>query len=304
MSLKREDIILREKLQLYNNIIKIDGCEGRLLAEFQIYPSPRIIWEVEFLDGLRLDHNNPIERLEGYGFSLEFSTKINLYSGLTYSKGYAHQAVCGDKEQKFHSFKFYLPNARFQSCNLVQPKLWKTITEIQNNNNICEGDEGYYVDVKIDEIWNIRLETRRDAIEWLKPKNNNIGTLITTNGLLYQKNENKQAIELEKAIERLKNLSSLLSYANGGYIAPLCIEAIRFTEDKDNRVNIATIVTQSKITPLETLPKNTSWFTKTSNLEAYIKCLPCFEKMREKTFCKDAFSFVIMYYFQALSSRT
>jgi len=46
---KKENLILTDKLVIYNNFAKINDCEGRLLAELQIYPTPRIIWDFEIL---------------------------------------------------------------------------------------------------------------------------------------------------------------------------------------------------------------------------------------------------------------
>jgi len=49
MLTKPQDLILKDKVKLYNNIARINDCKGRLLAELQIYPSPRITWEFEML---------------------------------------------------------------------------------------------------------------------------------------------------------------------------------------------------------------------------------------------------------------
>ena len=47
---KKENLILAEKLVIFNNVAAIGQCKGgRLLAELQIYPSPRISWNFETL---------------------------------------------------------------------------------------------------------------------------------------------------------------------------------------------------------------------------------------------------------------
>jgi hypothetical protein len=44
-----KDLILQKKVKLYNNLANIDNCQGRLLAELEIYPHPRIVWDFEVL---------------------------------------------------------------------------------------------------------------------------------------------------------------------------------------------------------------------------------------------------------------
>ena len=71
-----EDLYLTPSVELYDNIATSGDCRGRLKAELEIHPSPRIVWEFESLgegacypavhDMREVD--NPFE---GRGFTIE-----------------------------------------------------------------------------------------------------------------------------------------------------------------------------------------------------------------------------------------
>lgn len=46
---KLNELALQKSVRLYNNIAEFNNCEGRLLAELEVYPRPRISWELEVL---------------------------------------------------------------------------------------------------------------------------------------------------------------------------------------------------------------------------------------------------------------
>lgn len=316
---KKQDILSKEKIKLYNNFATINDCEGRLLVEFQIYPTPRIIWEFEKLGTLNCnfpfgDFTKPLNEFNGYAFSIEKPYLRGACDGLgpRYElNGSTAQAVYADADKLAHHFEFYLPNTKFQQENLCQAKLQKTVTEATTGKRVSGGGEGRYIDVPVDDTWSIRLEVRSNALDWLNPQNQNIGTLVTTVGRLYQTNfrftkpetfSDLQTICLKDALKRLEYLSYLLSYANGGFIGPLYVESYQFSQDSSNPFQIiSAIATVYQVTPLERL--GLSWNTSESDLTQYVKCLSTFERMMDNQVWKDTFSFSLIQYFQAIQNR-
>lgn len=314
---KPEELVLQEKAKLYDNTAKINNCEGRLLAELQIYPSPRITWEFEmlgethcnfpYLDFTKLD--KPISPLRGLIFSIEepYSNEETTDFGPRKTlRGLADQAVYGDIEASAHWFTFYLPNTRLQHESLFQGTLWKWVKETDSNETVEQGEEGKYVDVYIDSTWKVRLEVRNNALAWLDRANRNIGTLITTVGQLHQPNDDPTKIEalpLSNALERLEHFSQMLSYANGGFIAPLYVVGRRFPETwpRGTVKTVAAVVRPYRSTPLEEL--GLSWVTQRSDLTSYLKCFLAFERMMQNQSWIDTFDFVLIHYFQAVQSR-
>lgn len=49
MKPERDGLMLKERVQLYNNMGRLDGQAGRLLAEPHVFSTPRIAWEFEVL---------------------------------------------------------------------------------------------------------------------------------------------------------------------------------------------------------------------------------------------------------------
>lgn len=319
---KPQDLVLKEKVKLYNNIARINDCEGRLLAELQIYPSPRIFWEFEMLgDGqcnfpgldFLINPDEPISQLVGYMFSI----KEPYSSGSSYDlgplkslRGVADKAFFGDINAPAHKFTFYLPNTKFQQESLFQGKLQKIVTETDTGREVERNEEGRYIVVHLDNFWSIRLELRSNALSWLGPGNQNIGALITTVGKLYQPKYSAdkpetfselQTLTLNDSLERLKHLSELLSYANGGYIGPLYVEGQRYSQDPEILVQTTSAVARaSQTTSLDRL--GLSWNTSSSDLAAYVKCLPTFERMMQHQAWQETSRLVLDKYFQAIQN--
>lgn len=315
---QNNDLILKEKVKLHNNIAKINDCEGRLLAELEVYPKPRIIWEFEMLGNVECNFpyaapgkSEPLNSLVRHGFSIDkpictlsHSNSIGPTAAL---RGVTAQAVYGDMEALADIFTFYLPNTRFQHKSIQQGSLKKTITEVGNNQEVGSGGEGRYIESAIDNTWNIRLEIRKEALDWLEPNNRNIGTLITTVGRLYQPKYKAtepvtfcelQSITLKNAFDRLAHLCWFLSYANGGDIGPLYIQGYKYTQDIRNLIKVSgAVVSAFNTTPLEQLC--CSWVNLESNLIAYLECFPTFERMIQNPLWKDTFNFTLTQYFQA-----
>jgi hypothetical protein len=312
-----KNLILKEKVKLYNNIAKINDCEGRLLAELEIYPTPRITWEFEMLGNVQCNvprsavfQSDPLNPLKGYYFSIDkpfYSGDYSTVIGVRAMRGATAQALYGDIENTGHIFTFYLPNTRFQLTSNGQKGLTTQVTETATGKQVELKTGGKCIDLPIDDTWNISLEIRNEALEWLKPENRNIGTLITTVGQLYQPKykatepetfSELQTITLKDTLDRLKNLNWVLSYANGGYLGSLYVQGEQYTQDIFHHVITSCAVAQaSQTTPLEQL--GYSWMTSNSNLTAYLKCFATFEYMIQNTFWEDTFDFVLNQYFQA-----
>jgi hypothetical protein len=313
-----KDLILKEKVKLYNNIARINDCEGRLLAELQVYPTPRIIWEFEMLGNVQCNQPNiyQLNPLIGYWFSINNPIWGGTANdvGLQAIRGASTQALYGDMEDVAHRFTFYLPNTRFQNLSVFQGQLVLTLREMDSDRVVEEGDGGRYIESPLDDTWSIRLDIRIDALDWLNPDNRNIGTRITTIGQLYQPTYNPgqpegfselQTISLNKALERLKHLSRFLSYANGGYIGPLYIEGQQHSRDQFNRNVVQTscaVALAFQTTPLEQL--GYSWVTLESDLMIYMECFPTVERMMQNPSWQETFDFTLAQYFQATRPMT
>ncbi len=73
-----QELLLQEKVKLYDNIAQINDCQGRLLAELQIYPSPSLNWQFEILGEVQCNFPSLytqddvlLNSIEGHCFSLE-----------------------------------------------------------------------------------------------------------------------------------------------------------------------------------------------------------------------------------------
>jgi hypothetical protein len=315
------ELLLQEKVKLYDNIAQINDCQGRLLAELQIYPSPGLNWQFETLGEVQCDFpslytqdGTPLSPIEGYYFSLEspylMGESSDAYGPVQAIRGIASRAVYGDVDAHAHKFVFCLPNTRLQSEVSFQGLLQKIVREQPSGREVQQSEEGRCVDLELDDFWSIRLVIKRDASDWLKIKNRNIGTLVTTIGELYQRKyratepetfSELEAITLSDALTRLNTLGKLLSYANGGFIAPLYVEGRRYSENREELIRTTAIVIQSpQVTTLERL--GNSWVENDSSLATFIACFPAFERMLQQQFWRDTFDFFSIKYFQAIQN--
>jgi hypothetical protein len=323
-----KDLLLKKKVKLYNNIAQNNDCTGRLLAELEVYHTPRIIWEFEMIGEANCNFpcpniwngivdGNETPPIFGHCFQINNPVLNGFSNGGICSqrsiRGLTKQAVYGNLQNKFHQFTFYLPNARFQKESNGQQTLQKTVRNIETEQiREIDNNEGRLIDIPIDNAWSLRLQTQAEALNWLERQKKNIGTLITTVGEIYQPNldlENPESfaefpsISLEDAVTRITDLSRLLSYANGGYIAPLYVEGSLFGDDPQSLDRVlASTVLVFPITPLEQL--SISWLTSQSNLSAYVQRLSSLESMIQSQVWKETFDFVMIQYFQATHPNT
>jgi hypothetical protein len=319
---KKQNLIFAEKLAIFNNVAALGKCKGgRLFAELQIYPSPRISWNFETLGRRPQDFPNVGSSLSGrkftgYGFDLSNLTITENYqsaSGVLSATGNATEAIWGNPNTPAHTFHFCLPNTCFQFKSFSQDKLELEIYERKLGSTEQptlqeKREEGRFVEVSLDSTWVVRLEVRKEALQWLDPQKRNIGTMLTCWGELYQSKRAEAAnfptslvaINLLDAEERIKALSQLLSYANGGFTTPIFIDSELYSMP-DGNLKIETlsakVTTNYRLTPVELL--GGSWFMETSNLKRYIACLSTLEKMFSLGTWKDTFYFVLVQYFQA-----
>ena len=318
---RSHELILKEKVRLYDNIAQVNDCQGRLLAELQIYPTPSLNWEFEIIGEVQCnfphansqDSSTPINSIEGYSFTLEHSyvsSNSEDVGPLRAARGVANRAIYGDINSPAHKFIFCLPNTRFQSATYLQDKLLKIVQEQATERVVRKTTEGHYIDLALDDTWNVRLEVGQDALNWLNSKNRNIGTSITDLGELYQPRYNAgqpetfaqlQSVTLAEALERLNYLAMLLSYLNGGFTAPLYVEGRQYTEEREVLVQTTSVIIQAHpVTSLDRL--GSSWNTTDSDLAAYVGCLSTFERMMQHQFWQDTFDFFLIKYFQAIQN--
>lgn len=315
-----QDLLLAERVKLYDNVAQINDCQGRLLAELQIYPSPKLNWEFEMLGEVQcsfpaINFNNISEytaQINGYMFILEQVYQTGDFSGLgplRAARGIAGRAVYGSINSSAHKFIFCLSNARFQHTNNLQSKLFKTVNEQRTGREVQQAEEGRFIDLEIDDVWNIRLEIKQNALSWLDLRSQNIGTLITTLGELYQPAykatqpetlAHLRSITFTEGLKRLDELGRLLSYLNGGFTAALYVEGQQYTGGETVVETVSVVAQIRQSTSLDRLGQ--SWNAHDSDLKAYVGCLPAFERMMQNQFWQDAFDFFLIKYFQAIQN--
>lgn len=315
---RAEDLILKEKVKLYNNLATTNDCQGRLSAELEIYPTPRVTWEFEVLGEPKGEFPygavfgmDSLDPFTGCSFLIEnpictgSSSSIGPLEAL---RGITKQAVFGELQHSANSFTFYLPNTQFHCKRARQSCIIKSLKDSSNNREVASGEEGRYIASSIDDVWDVRLEIGKAALKWLEPRNNNIGTFITTIGQLRQSGfdasnpqtfSNSKVVTLHDALKRTEHLCWLFSYANGGYIGPLYIEGYQAPQDEsDTRHLSCAVAIASQTTPLERIGQ--SWLTESSDLNRFLSCFSAFERMMQNSLWKEAFGFTLTWYFQAI----
>jgi hypothetical protein len=309
---KRKDLILKEQVRLYNNLTQTDSCFGRLSVDLEVFPIPRITWELEVLGesqcnfSKKLGAHEPIKPLLGHWFTIEkpFLTGLanDSIGPRTIFKGNTAQAYFGDRDHLAHTFAFYLPNGRFQAINVVgQKQITQRIEEGKEREDKGSGIIGWAVEALLDDKWKLRLEIRRKALDWLVTKNRNIGSFITTFGTLSsikpctESNITRTSMTLSDGIKKFKTLRYLFSYANGGYSGPLFVVA--YHSNLKRTETVAAGAFGYPVTPLEQL--STSWIAIDSDLSAYLQCFSTLHRMLSSPPWNEAFNLILAWYFQA-----
>lgn len=319
----RKDLLLSESLDLYDNLAIVDGVTGRLNAKLQIYPSAFIEWDFELFVDDSIDIQKLRESFRGHPLTAPALLIENLtqnreshssVANLLSFTGRATKLVLGDRNLNGQSFNFLLTNTKFLSCCLAQDlleyKIFEKglITPDLPERVIASGEEGKFIDAPLDSDWNLRLEIRKEAMDWLDDKRKNIGSYLTCEAELYQPRrsnlENWESLEklnLEQSETLIQNISWLLSFANCGFVAPLYIEAKAYQMSPRGTplfsTEFASATTNLQTTNLELLGQ--SWFINISSLKALIGCFPAFRNMLSSSSWGETFYFVLIQYFQA-----
>jgi len=311
------DLLLKAKIDLYNNVGQLDGCPGRLSAELQISPSPQIHWDFQVVGSQCLlpdQHFGKEVDISASWFRLD-SPLVSGYRNDINSRlvrGPALQAWYGDFNSTFHEFTFYLPNTRFcekswEGQKLIEAKIEERSIGSLETTWLGHRGEARSIESRINDKWAVRLVTKEDALNWLSPMQSNVGTLLTTEGILYPACAAETprpdisswpALTLLEAERILNALSILLSFADGGYLAPLYIEGRRYSKDPTVAEVPAATAASHLVTPLENL--GDTWLNHESNLSSYIQCLPALQKMLSAPPWDQAFHLVLAWYFQAV----
>jgi hypothetical protein len=313
---------MKPSVKLYNNIATSGDCIGRLSSEMEVFPSPRVHWDFETLgdQACQPDVNNwqLKDPLIGRGFQIDQPYVTNQGQGNLSGQqqfrltGVASQANFGRQDLSTSSFGFFLPNTRLLEVNFDGQKfLANVITTNERDKEPIElgrQSGGRYLESSLNEDWQLHLETRINAIEWLQPSNRNVGTFITTKGNLFSRgkkgqiddNSSRVKMTLSAAIETLSYLSLLLSFANGGYLGPLYVEAYNRDNQatKNGPLETAGSVLTYAITPLEQLGK--TWLTAESDLPSFLQCYTDFKRMVSLPHWKNNFHLILDWYFQAI----
>ena len=198
----------------------------------------------------------------------------------------------GDQNLKGKLFEFYIPNAFFQKLgmngknfivkksNFNKPKAYSTFGSSKR--------EGY-LETTFDPKIKISFYTPDNAIQWLESARNT-GTRITTQGIL----ELDKEITITEANKLLCEITYLLSFANGGDIAPLVISMVsKSLEEKS-----PTVYTAHRTDSIERL--GDSWLHPESDTGQLINRLPSFTKMLKNPVWEDGFDLILTWYFQAV----
>jgi len=309
---KRKDLIFKEQVRLYNNLAQTGSCSGRLSVDLEVFPIPRIIWELEVLGESqcnfleKLVANEPIKPLLGHWFTIEkpFLTGLanDSIGPRIIFKGNTAQAYFGDRDHLAHTFAFYLPNARFQAINVVgQKQITQRIEEGKEREHKGSGTIGRAIEALLDDKWKLRLEIRKKALDWLGTEKRNIGSFIATFGTLSsvkpstESNITRASMSLNDGEKKFDTLRYLFSYANGGYSRPLFVVA--YHSNIGRTETVAADAFGYPVTPLEQL--STSWIAIDSDLSAYLQCFSILHRMLSSPPWDEAFSLILAWYFQA-----
>jgi hypothetical protein len=156
----------------------------------------------------------------------------------------------------------------------------------------------------LDCTWSLELETLEEALLWLEPLRNNVGSYLTTTGRLChpgadtpqsQQSDASAGITLEGARDLLVTLSRLFSFANGGYVGPLYLEGINV---EASEARGSGLVLAFRTTPLEQV--GPSWVAIDTDLSQYLSCYSSLARMLISPSWSETFDLVLMWYFQAI----
>lgn len=316
-----ECIDQQEEIEFFNNIGRQGEIEGRLTVKLTVNPSPRIEWEFESATSNAL-LQDPFTEASVELTSREQDdsrlrvvnpeiTNLRNKAGLPLrNSGNALQVLYGDAHAPAHRFEFYLANAYFMHRS-QRGTLTQTIQE-RGGRTRHRNQAGRAFQAGTEQGWAIDVETSQQALDWLEPKRQNRGSMVTTSGLLYQPQvdvsqshqlpSNTQAKSLLEVRNVLVDLGWLISFANAGHLGPLYIKAEQYTGRRETPIEpVAAVALAYTTTPLEAV--GISWVTHSSNLQTFIECFPAFQRMLSNPAWRDKWMMILEWYFQAIPPR-
>lgn len=305
-----QNILLSENVPLYNNFAFSGNCHGRLTATLEIDPSPRIVWEFE---SLGIDACGPemlnkqywqLNPFEGENFVIP--TPFQTAGGFSFTnhgrfaKGVAFKAGIGDMDKTTRGLcNFYLPNCVFhQRLIAEQQSILDYVQKSSGPDGIIgwkNPSDGNLFETSIDSGRKVHFRTKDNALEWLDNRNRGRGTLVTTFGTIEEIAEEygTTTLSLNQVSDTLIQLCRLLSFANGGHIAPIYIEKIDIGDD-----SVSAMVCTPKVTPLELVGQ--TWLAQSSSLSSLLGCFSTFQRMLNFEPWITGFDTILMWYFQAV----
>jgi hypothetical protein len=294
-----------EDIELFNNIGCLDDLEGRLTAWLTLQRTPRLTWEFETARGNYTEYlksiNNRPQKLSSWEGSdpcllVENPTLKSWGGHRRQFSGYAEQVLWGNIDADAHYFDFYIPNTDF--IRAATGGSLEDTTRALNN-------EPFKVDIGTD--WSIEIFTNQKSLNWLDPKTQNRGSMITLKIRLNQTqqvftNINNLAVKsLNDAKKIISDLCLMLSFANGGYTKPIYGLAKKIANVSTNQIiNVASFAQAPLISPQEEIGIGfiRDWGIK--DLLEFIKCFPNFQKMLKTNHWHEKWIIVLEWYFQAI----
>jgi hypothetical protein len=305
MFLDKDLLGRQEDIELFSNIGCLDTFEGRLTVWLSINQTPRVRWEFEVargdytFDALSLDTPpNKLTSWDGSNPQLVVENPIFTYRGGRRRQGYAKQVLYGDVGANAHYFDFYIPNTDF--IREATGDELEAITE-------ALGNESFKVEIGND--WSIEIFTVQEVLNWLKPKKQNRGSMITLKMCLFQTKQASTGVRdlevksLMEAKQLISNLCLMLSYANGGYVQPVYVIANKFVETSTEQIiaeNVAALAEAPLISPQEELGQGFIRSYGIKDLLNFIKCFPSFQRMLQTPHWREKWLVILEWYFQAI----
>lgn len=318
-SVLRNDLLMKSRISLYNNLGRIDDVLGRLMATLEISPSPRLAWEFEVLG----PHSSPWDgkgthewAITGHDFQIH-DAQCTGHGHTAMSEvlsGVAPRACYGDVKAFPDYVRFYLPNLRcigisWEDQRLIEADVQERSIGSLDSVPLSHRGEARAVEVPISGGWTIRLVTSEEALDWLDKSRSNTGTLLTTEGHLYRDEDLDQEtgvpalqptrMSLPEAERVLLTLCTLLSFANGGYVGPLYIHGETIGESPHSSKQSSAIVGSYLTTPVEAL--GTTWVTDETSLPRLLGCFSSLVRMlSQPPWSGETFYSILGWYFQAI----
>lgn len=307
MFINKDLIGQEEDIELFNNIGCLDDLEGRLTAWLTLQRTPRLTWEFETARGNYTEYlksiNNRPQKLSSWKGSdpcllVENPTLKSWGGHRRQFSGYAEQVLWGNIDADAHYFDFYIPNTDF--IRTATGGNLEDTTRALNN-------EPFKVDIGND--WSVEIFTNQKSLNWLDPKTENRGSMITLKIRLNQTQQaftninNLAAKSLNDAKKLISDLCLMLSFANGGYTKPIYGLAKKFANLGTHQIimeNVASFAQAPLISPQEEIGIGFIRDLGIKDLLEFIKRFPNFQKMLKTNHWHEKWIIVLEWYFQAI----